>query len=140
MLNQKARRTVLDPARQAGIGTLIMFAVRVIFSRPERLREAIGEQVAAGALPEWLAAKDEPLDFLIHPDGASSLTDAAYRYCRHTPGTDVVLFGTGNVEHLKSNIDSILASKLPAPDLEQIEQLFGKLEGVGLDRPAAFKP
>jgi L-galactose dehydrogenase len=137
MLNQKARNTVLDPARQAGIGTLIMFAVRVIFSRPERLRQAIAEQVAAGALPEWLAAKDEPLNFLIHPDGASSLTDAAYRYCRHTPGADVVLFGTGNVEHLKSNIDSILASKLPALDLEQIKQLFGKLEGVGLDRPAA---
>ena len=135
MLNQKAIYKVLNPARQAGIGTLIMFAVRVIFSRPERLKEAIVEQVEAGKLPSWLALKDAPLDFLVHAQGANSLTDAAYRYCRHTSSGDVVLFGTGNAAHLKANIDSLLRDKLPSADLQRLQELFADLEGVGLDRP-----
>ena len=55
----------------------------------------------------------DPLGFLIHPGGASSLTDAAYRYVRHEPGVDVVLFGTGDQAHLRSNIESILKPPLP---------------------------
>ena len=54
------------------------------------------ELAAKGQVPAALAASDDPLGFLIHPDGASSLTDAAYRYVRHEPGVDVVLFGTGD--------------------------------------------
>jgi aryl-alcohol dehydrogenase-like predicted oxidoreductase len=135
MLHQNARTTIFPQTMANGIGTLLMFAVRAIFSRPERLRQAMRELVAAGQLPRSLAASDEPLDFLVREHGARSLIDAAYRYVRHEPGVDVVLFGTGDLEHLESNIASILGPPLPEAARLRLRQLFGHLEGVGLDLP-----
>ena len=111
-----------------------MFAVRNIFSRPERLRTTIRDLVAAGELPQSLATMPEPLGFLIHEGGASTIPDAAYRFVRHEPGVDVVLFGTGNSEHLRTNIASILKPPLPEPDRQQLAALFGHLVGVGWTR------
>jgi L-galactose dehydrogenase len=62
--------------------------------------------------------------------------EAAYRYARHEPGADVVLFGTGNPAHLEANIASILKPPLPAADSARLAELFGELQGVGLDLPS----
>ena len=140
MMNQNVRKPVLERCIANGIGTLCMFAVRNIFSRPGLLRETIAELAAAGQLPASLAADPDPLGFLIHADGgAHSLTDAAYRFARHEPGIDVVLFGTGNPAHLDANIRSILAPPLPAADVARLGQLFGHLVGVGFDLPDAVR-
>jgi len=93
------------------------------------------ELAAAGQVPQWLAETDNPLGFLIHAGGASSLTDAAYRFVRHEPGVHVVLFGTGNVDHLRANIASLLKPPLPAADRQKLAELFGHLLGVGLELP-----
>ena len=77
----------------------------------------------------------DPLGFLVHQGGASSIIDAAYRFVRHEPGVDVVLFGTGDVGHLRTNIDSLLKPPLPQADRERLAGLFGHLVGVGLDAP-----
>jgi aryl-alcohol dehydrogenase-like predicted oxidoreductase len=135
MMHQNARAKVLPQTIANGIGTLLMFAVRAIFSRPERLRQAMRELAATGQVPEALAARDEPLDFLVREHGASSLIDAAYRYVRHEPGVDVVLFGTGDPAHLKSNVASILRPPLPDMAQRRLRELFAHLEGVGLDLP-----
>ncbi len=140
MLHQSANAQVLKPAQERSMGTLIMFAVRVIFSHLKHLRSALAQEVKKGTLPAWLATKDQPLDFLIHPQGAHSLTDAAYRYCRHQPGADVVLVGTGDKDHLSANVKSILSPPLPAADLAQLETLFGHLQDVGLDAPGRPAP
>ncbi|HEX2891219.1 hypothetical protein, partial [Vineibacter terrae] len=66
--------------------------------------------------------------------------DAAYRFARHEPGADVVLFGTGNRAHLRANIESILKPPLPAADVQRLYDLFGPLEGVGLDLPDRVRP
>ena len=58
-----------------------------------------------------------------------------YRYVRHEPGADVVLFGTSQIEHLESNIASILKPPLPPEDTAMLAELFGHLQGVGLDLP-----
>ena len=63
------------------------------------------------------------------------MIDAAYRYARHEPGTDVILFGTGDLDHLRTNLASILAPPLPPADVARLAELFGCLEGVGLDLP-----
>jgi len=86
-------------------------------------------------VPQALADSPDPLGFLVHPGGASALIDAAYRFVRHEPGVDVVLFGTGDKEHLRSNIASILKPPLPEPDQARLAELFGHLVGVGLDAP-----
>src|SRR6202035_5580928 len=88
-----------------------------------------------GIVSRELANDPDPLGFLVHEGGASSVIDAAYRFVRHEPGVDVVLFGTGDPEHLRSNIASILKPPLPAADREKLAALFGHLVGVGLDAP-----
>jgi hypothetical protein len=112
-----------------------MCAVRNIFSQPARLRATLRELAAAGAVPRPLAEADDPLGFLVHEGGAGSLVDAAYRFVRHEPGVDVVLFGTGNIAHLRANIASLLAPPLPEADRGRLKELFGHLVGVGLDLP-----
>jgi len=136
MLGQNARQTVFPVTQSRNIGTLIMFAVRSLFSTPGRLQQDIQLLAAAGQLPSWLAEKSQPLDFLLHEGGAPNIIEAAYRYARHEPGANVVLFGTSNLAHVEHNIKSILASPLPPADVQKINELFGNLEGVGLDEPA----
>lgn len=136
MMNQGARRDLFPRTKEKGVGTLLMFVVRNIFSQPGVLNDTMRRLAAEGKVPADLASKDNPLDFLIHPGGATSLTDAAYRFARHQPGADVVLFGTSKAAHLKSNIDSILSPSLPPADVEKLHTLFGHLRGIGLDAPS----
>ena len=89
---------------------------------------------AEGKVPQTFADDPDPLGFL-SIDGAPVRTDAAYRYVRHEPGVDVVLFGTGDQAHLRSNIESILRPPLPPADRDRLKQLFSHLRGVGLVAP-----
>lgn len=135
MMNQNARAELFPQLLEKGVGTLLMFVVRNIFSRPGLLEETVATLVNNGDLPKDLPNKEDPLGFLVHESGADSILDAAYRFVRHQPGVDVVLFGTGNPAHLKSNIDSILKPALPEADTARLHKLFGGLIGVGLDMP-----
>ena len=135
MMHQNARERVFPLTRKHKIGTLLMFVVRNIFSQPGRLQATLRELAAEGQVPAALAENDDPLGFLVHDGGASSVVDACYRYVRHEPGVDVVLFGTGNPAHLQTNIGSLLKPPLPAADHRKLAELFGHLVGVGLDAP-----
>ena len=135
MMHQIARAEVFPHTIENEIGTLVMFVVRNIFSRPGHLSATVRQLVGAGKIPAWLAEKDNPLDFLIHESGASSVTDAAYRFVRYEPGVHVVLFGTGNPDHLRANIASLLKPPLPEADRQKLTDLFGHLLGVGLEVP-----
>jgi aryl-alcohol dehydrogenase-like predicted oxidoreductase len=133
MLQQNGRRLVLEQSRERNIGITCMYAVRNIFSFPGRLAEAMRELAAEGKVPAWLGEKGEPLDFLIHPGGAESVIDAAYRYARHEPGVNVTLFGTGDLGHLKANVASLSRPALPESDRTRLAELFGHLVGVGME-------
>ena len=135
MMHQNARTRVFPGTIANRVGTLLMFAVRNIFSRPERLAVALRELTASGQLPRWLADAPNPLGFLVHAAGAGTITEAAYRFVRHEPGVDVVLFGTGDPDHLRANIAALLAPPLPLADRLTLTKLFGRLSGVGLDPP-----
>jgi aryl-alcohol dehydrogenase-like predicted oxidoreductase len=54
---------------------------------------------------------------------------------RHESGVDVVLFGTGDAAHLRTNIQSILKPPLPEADRAKLRELFSHLRGVGLEAP-----
>jgi aryl-alcohol dehydrogenase-like predicted oxidoreductase len=137
MMHQNARSLVFPHTIGNRVGTLIMFAVRNIFSKPQRLKAELRELAANRRIASWLGHAPNPLGFLIHADhdGALSLPEAAYRFVRHEPGADVVLFGTGEPEHLRANIASILKPPLPETDLRILAKHFGHLSGVGLDPP-----
>jgi aryl-alcohol dehydrogenase-like predicted oxidoreductase len=135
MMHQNARANVFPLTREHRVGTLLMFAVRNIFSRPDRLAATMRQLADAGELPRELAENPDPFGFLVHPGGASSVVDAAYRFVRHEPGVDVVLFGTGDEAHLHTNIASLLKPALPEADRARLANVFGHLVGVGLDAP-----
>jgi aryl-alcohol dehydrogenase-like predicted oxidoreductase len=135
MMHQNARTRVFPRTMANRVGTLLMFAVRNIFSKPERLGAELRELTAKRQLPQWLADAPNPLGFLMHEGGASTVTEAAYRFVRHEPGIDVVLFGTGDPDHLRMNIASLLAPPLPLAARQTLRKLFGHLVGVGLDPP-----
>ena len=129
MLNQLARTAVLTKTLERGVGVLVMFAVRRALSRPARLKEVWAELKQKGLVNTDRCDPDNPLDFLIKEGKASTIPEAAYRYCRHEPGVHVVLTGTGNPEHLKANIESLLKPPLPDPVLCRLHEVFGKVKG-----------
>lgn len=137
MLHRTASDHLFARTREAGIGTLIMHAVRSIFARPQELSAAIRAQAEAGHVPAELANNPDPLGFLVHPGGAENVTDAAYRFARYEPGADVILFGTGNSEHLRANVASLLRPPLPQADRERLLDLFHNVSGLGLEAPRA---
>ena len=128
MLNQTARDTVLRVAAEREIGTMIMFAVRRAFSRPERLRELLAELAERGEVDRDLATADDPLGFLAAESG--SLADAAYRYCLDPPGVSTVLSGTGNADHLRANVASFARGPLSAAAAAHVDRLFARVTSV----------
>jgi aryl-alcohol dehydrogenase-like predicted oxidoreductase len=139
LMNQGARHRIFPTTRRRGIGTLLMFVVRNIFSNTAYRREVFAGLVEQGHLDPSIAPDGDPLGFLVSEGAAESITDAAYRYARHEQGVDVVLFGTGDKAHVKDNVDSILRPPLAPPIVERLHALFGHLTGVGLDRPGPTK-
>jgi len=139
LMNQGARKKVFPTTQRRGIGTLLMFVVRNIFSNAAYRRDIAAKLVEQGQLDRSILSEGDPLGFLVSDGAAESITDAAYRYARHERGVDVVLFGTGNKDHVKANVDSILRPALPAPVIERLHATFGHLTGVGLDRPGPVK-
>jgi aryl-alcohol dehydrogenase-like predicted oxidoreductase len=130
LLNPSARRRVFPLTMQSDVGTLIMFAVREALSRPDQLRRVVGELIARGEVDPAKVDPAAPLGFLAASPGAPSVVEAAYRFCRHEPGAQVILTGTGEAAHLKANIDAILAPPLPPEVLERLESIFGAVDSV----------
>ena len=130
LLNPSAAKTVLPVASKNGVGTLCMFAVRNALSNPEYLEKTLRQILDLNQADTELLGEDEDLSFLITEGGAKSIAEAAYRFCRHTPGLDVILTGTGNVEHLKENLISIEMPPLPKSVTDKLQALFGKVDCV----------
>jgi aryl-alcohol dehydrogenase-like predicted oxidoreductase len=125
-----ARRIIFPLAKKQGVGVIVMYAVRSGLSQPSRLKAICQNLVEKGFVAAESLNSEAPLDFIIRDGGALTIPEAAYRFCRHEPGVDVVLTGTGNPEHLKSNIASILKPPLPNPILARLERTFGNLDNI----------
>lgn len=139
ILNPSARQRVLATTREEGIGVLSMFAVRRAMSRPERLREVVRDLADRGEIDRAAIDLNDPLGWLVTPNPgednepageAESLPDAAYRFCRHEPGVDVVLFGTGEPAHVDANVRSILRPPLSDAAQRRLNALFGHVTSV----------
>jgi aryl-alcohol dehydrogenase-like predicted oxidoreductase len=128
LLNPSARKKVFPLTAEKHIGVLNMFAVRRALSQPERLKGMVSDLVEQGAIRRDAVNPDDPLDFVLREGGAATLPEAAYRFCRHQAGVDVVLTGTGNPAHLKSNVESIMKPPLPQSVLSKLEAIFGNID------------
>jgi L-galactose dehydrogenase len=127
LLNPSARRTVFSTTRDKGVGVLNMFAVRRSLSQPERLKSITADLIQKRVLSPATMNVKNLVDFMLSESNAQTLPEVAYRFCRHERGVDVVLTGTGNPEHLRANVQSILKPALPKPVLEKLEAIFGSL-------------
>ena len=123
LLNPSARERVLPITQRKGVGTLGMFAVRRALSDPDALRSLVADLLDRGVIEG--VDRDDPLGF-VGPD----LQDAAYRFCLHEPGLDVVLSGTGNPEHLRQNARSLSAPPLPIEVQGRLREIFGTVDSV----------
>jgi L-galactose dehydrogenase len=130
LLNPSAAKVVLPAAHKKNIGVLNMFAVRTALSDPSQLAVDINRILEKGQADPALVKRENPLDFLTQKGVAETIMEAAYRFCRHTPGVHVVLTGTGSSEHLLANLKAIQGPKLPEGILERLEKMFGKVDCV----------
>jgi aryl-alcohol dehydrogenase-like predicted oxidoreductase len=128
LLNPSARRTVFSATRDKSVGVLNMFAVRRALSQPDRLTAIVADLIQKGAISRGAMSTRDPLEFMLKESNAKTLPEVAYRFCRHERGVHVVLTGTGNPEHLKANVESILKPALPEPVLQKLEAIFGNLD------------
>ena len=129
LLNQTARNTVLRPAIERDIGILIMFAVRRALSQPAKLKATIAALIESGELDPEEVDSDAPLAFLLE-SGASSIPDAAYRFCLAEAGAHVILSGTGNPKHLAANLKTFDGPPLPPEAIARLRQLFRRVSSA----------
>ena len=130
ILNQSARERLFVSTMEKKIGILIMFAVRLALSRPERLKECITELIQNKQINPSEIDKENPLGFLIHDDGAENVADAAYRFCNYEPATHVIFSGTGNLDHMKDNIKYMQKPPLPEKDVLKLKEIFKKVDSI----------
>ena len=121
LLNPSAAGRVLAPARDSGVATVIMFAVRRALSDPRALRKLLAGLVDIDA---------DGLLALVREGGARSLVDAGYRYCRQRATDSVILTGTGNPDHLAENVESLMAPPLAPEAMARLDALFGHVDSV----------
>jgi L-galactose dehydrogenase len=130
LFNPSARERVFATAREGGVGTLVMFAVRRALNDRAVLDDTIAALVADGMIAAGRVDARKLREVLVEQGGATGLVDGAYRFCRHEPGVDVVLTGTGNPEHLRANVRSLRAAPLSPECLEVLRDLFGAIDSV----------
>ena len=118
--NPSARKSIVPTAEAHDLGITLMCAVDSAMLRPEKAREVFARLVAEGAVAPGDVDLEHPLDFLTEDGVASSIIEAAYRYACHESGAHVILTGTGNIEHLRQNVDAINAGPLPDATLARL--------------------
>lgn len=133
VLNPSALRTLLPAAHAANVGTLCMHAVRGALTRADLLSAKIEKLIASGEVSREEIAAADPVALLAAAGAEGAIADAAYRFCRHSPGIDVVLFGTGNVGHVGENILSINGPPLPEATRTALLHLFRNVESEAGD-------
>ena len=129
ILNQSARG-LFQQTLEKNVAVQIMFAVRRALSQPEKLREAVQTLISNGQVEADEIDVNDPLGFVLKESDATGIVDAAYRFCRYEPGVHVVLSGTGNPDHLQSNIDALCRPPLPEPVVQKLRHIFRHADAI----------
>ncbi|MEH6403662.1 MAG: aldo/keto reductase [Sneathiella sp.] len=130
MVNPSARKTVFPLTQENDVGVLNMFAVRNALGNPQNMLSLLQRLAEEGHLSMEEAARRELVDELIEATFSGSLTEAAYRFCVFEQGNQVVLTGTGKIDHLRRNVDAISKPALDQNLLDRLETAFGHINTV----------
>jgi L-galactose dehydrogenase len=112
-----------------------MYAVRGALVQRDRMKTLVAELIASGEVDASSVDADDPIGFILKGGEAQSQTEAAYRFCRYTPGIGTVMTGTGNPAHLKENVISIQGPPLKPETLARLEAIFGRVTSATGDPP-----
>lgn len=126
ILNLSAERVILPQAKQKNVGVFNMSAVRVKLSQPDELSRTISQWKQRGLITENVIPDRGPLDFLVH-NNVKTVVQAGYKFGISHDAVSSLLIGTGRVEHLKENVETITGSPLPAADVTKIRAIFGDI-------------
>lgn len=134
VLHQNAERDILPRAARAGVGVVVMAAVRRALATREALEALVAELKAGGQLDPSMATvlpDRDPLGWLVH-DGVASVQAACYRYVAGHPAVSTVLTGTFDPAHLAENAAAVAQGPLPDADVARLRTVFGGLDlGLG---------
>ena len=134
-LNQTAIKSVLPVTAKNNIATLCMFAVRGPLANREKVEALLHKLVETGEVDPASFDADDPLGFMLESGTASSMSEIGYRFCRHTPGIDVTMTGTGNRDHLLENIEAIDGAPLPGEVRDRLVRIFGAVTSESGEPP-----
>jgi aryl-alcohol dehydrogenase-like predicted oxidoreductase len=129
MLNPSGR-PLLERAMRQNVGVLDMFAVRRAFRKLDELAAYLEKMRQDGLVDGEALERFNPFKEALDTGICRSLAEMAYRFCLHEPGIDVVLTGTGSVEHLRENRKAADGPPLPGRLLETLRTLFGSVDSV----------
>ena len=125
MMNPSAVKTILPRAIKQNVGVQCMFAVRRALSDINQMKDDIQRILDNNQGGVGLESTYDALDFLVESGAATSIMDAAYRFCTHTAGVHITLSGTSCIAHLEDNLRSLNSPPLPVEILDKLESLFG---------------
>lgn len=126
ILNLSAENEVLPRAKEQNVGVFNMSAVRVKMTRPEELARTISVWKQKGLIAADAVPDDGPLDFLVHDD-VKSVVQAGYKFGISNDAISSLLIGTGNIDHLEENVETILGSPLLAADAAKVRSIFDNI-------------
>jgi len=124
ILNMLAEKRVLPLAQEKNVGVMNMSTVRVKMTQGEQLSQFLSSCKTKGKIPVDCLPDDNPLGFLVKGD-IKSVVQAGYKFGIDHPAVDTLLFGTGSVEHLEENVQSILGPRLDPEDVARLHNIFG---------------
>ncbi len=132
VLHQNADREVLPGAARAGMGVIVMAAVRRALADRADLEAIVRELKATGQLDADDLPDEDPLGWLVGSDGSPSVQAACYRFAAGHPAVSSVLTGTFDERHLEQNAVAVRLGPLPSAQLDRLRRTLGHLDqGLG---------
>jgi aryl-alcohol dehydrogenase-like predicted oxidoreductase len=131
LINSTARNSVIAAAERAGIGVLVMFAVRDVLTDIGRLADYLRAQSVEGRLPAEFDIERTlgRLRGLLEQESIT-LTELAYRFAATPDGVSTVLVGTGNPAHLAANRAAFHRPRLEGSIVGELDTLFAGVRGL----------
>ena len=140
LMNQGARRQIFPETERRGIGTLLMFVVRNIFSNAAYRHDIFAKLVEQGDLDASILSEGDPLAFRRWRRGRGK------HHRRSVPlraprRRESMSSSSAPATRLTSRTTSIRYCARPWRHaiIERLHASFGHLKGVGLDRPGPVK-
>ncbi len=123
LLNQGAS-SLLRRAGALGIFRVNMFAVRKALVNNEQFGKYMDKMIGEGRFRFTLSDFYEFKDELFRGTDSVSFPGLAYRFVRDEDLFDVILTGTGSLEHLKDNIQALEAPSLSGRIRDNIKNFY----------------